>query len=116
MSDLEDALAYQIRALGLPEPVRQFRLPESNRRFAYDFCFVDQRLLVEVQGSVWVAHTGHTSGAGVTRDADKLNLATMHGYRVLQFTGDMVKNGKAVQVLQTCLRSTTDLKPSNTDS
>lgn len=99
-SRLEEQFYWHVLAMGLPEPVRQYRIPESKRRFVYDFAWPDKRLLVEVQGGVWVANTGHTSGRGITRDCAKVNEAVLQGWRVLLFTADMVTSGEADEMLE----------------
>ena len=38
------------------------------------------------------------------KDAEKYNAATLQGWRVLRFTGDMVTDGSAVQVVEEALR------------
>ncbi len=69
------------------------------RKFRYDF-FVPPDLLIEVQGGVWQYKPSHTSAKGIIRDCEKVNLATLHGYRLLQFTGDMIASGEALEILQ----------------
>jgi very-short-patch-repair endonuclease len=67
------------------------------RRFRADFAWPEQRLLVEVQGGIWTrGKASHSSGAGVSRDAEKLNTATLAGWRVLQVTSDHIRSGDAV--------------------
>jgi uncharacterized membrane protein len=97
-SALESQLAYMIKCVGLPEPVTQYRLPElPDRKFAWDFAWPVERLLVDVQGGTWVANSGHTSGTGLERDCEKMVLGTLNGYRVMFVTGLQVKDGRAVQ-------------------
>jgi very-short-patch-repair endonuclease len=57
------------------------------------------KLLIEVQGGIWIK-SGHSTGTGITRDCEKNNFAVQHGWRVLYFTGDMVKSGEALQVIE----------------
>jgi len=96
-SQLEAQLAMQIKAVGLPEPVREYRLPElPEREHRFDFAWPDLRLLVEVNGATWVSNSGHTSGKGIERDTTKCNLAVLAGYSVLVVTGLQVKDGRAV--------------------
>ena len=84
MSKLEDLLLFQIRAMGLPEPEREY-LAIEGRRFRFDFAWTEphHRLLVEVQGGIW-QKSGHTSGRGVTRDMEKLNLSARAYDRILK--------------------------------
>ena len=105
LSALESQLAYMIKAYGLPEPKTQYRLPElPERKFAWDFCWPCERLLVDVQGGTWVANSGHTSGTGLERDCEKMVLATLAGYRVMFVTGMQIKDGRAVQWIERALK------------
>lgn len=71
------------------------------RRWRWDFVVGD--LAIEVQGQVW-HKGGHTSGYGVTRDAQKLNAAVLAGYRPLIFTTQMVQSGEAIDTICSALR------------
>lgn len=102
-SPLEEALAYQIRCLGLPTPEREFKaIP--HRKYRWDFAWPEARLLVEVQGGVF-GRGGHSTGIGITRDADKLNNATLHAWRSLVFTSVHIKDGSAVELIKEVLNA-----------
>ena len=104
-SQLEELLAYNIKCVRLPEPVRQYRLPElPDRKFTFDFAWPVERLLVEVNGGIWVSNTGHSSGTGIERDTEKCNLAVLNGYRVLSVTGNQEKDGRALMWIERALR------------
>lgn len=97
----EDLLFQQIQEAGtLLVPVRQYKaLPE--RKFTWDFAWIEQQLLVEVQGGTWVpGQFGHTSGAGYRRDCFKNDLVTALGWRVLWFTSDMVTHKEALSFIK----------------
>ena len=98
-SPLEAELFFQIRAAGLTEPLPQYKAIPG-RKFVWDFAWVFHKLLVEVNGGTYVPNTGHTSGKGIERDAEKLNLATLAGFRQLIFTSKMIKNGEAISILE----------------
>ena len=98
MSALEEEFAWQLSTI-LVNPAREYKAIEG-RRFRWDFAIPERRVLIEIQGSTWVANTGHTSGRGVRRDCEKLNLATEAGWRVLHFTGDMVRDGEALATVE----------------
>jgi very-short-patch-repair endonuclease len=101
--EAEDEFAFQIVAYRLPPAEREFQeIP--TRRFRWDFAWVKQRLLVEINGSTWVANTGHTSGMGIARDYEKSNLAVLAGWRCLTVTPQQVRNGEAVLMAQEALR------------
>lgn len=93
------------RALCLPTPERQYRF-HTHRKWAFDFAWPEHRLAVEIDGGVYgvrykdgTKQPGrHTTGAGFTNDCEKLNEATLLGWRVLRFTRDHLKSGYAVSV------------------
>lgn len=105
-SKLELELSWMIHVAGLPEPVQQYVVPETSRKHLWDFAFLEQRLLVDVQGGTWVSNSGHTSGTGIERDCEKMVLATLAGYRVMFVTGLQVKDGRAVQWIEQALKAT----------
>ena len=104
-SKLEEQLAHMIRCVGLPEPVPQYRLPETpDRRYAWDFCFVKERLLVDVQGGTWMPKGGHNTGKGIEDDCEKMVLGVLSGYRVMFVTALQVKDGRAVEWIERALQ------------
>ena len=104
MSDAEDLLAFQIKAAGLPEPVRQYHYAPP-RKLRADFAWPDVRLLVEVQGGLFSRRKGaHGSIGGVLADIDRLNEATLAGFRLLRASTDMVKDGRALALIERALK------------
>ena len=104
-SQLEAELALQIKALGLPEPIREYQAIKG-RKFRFDFAWLDpeDRLLVEVNGGTYT-QGAHSTGQGIARDYEKCNLATLAGWRVLSFDGKAVKSGEAVEVIRQALEA-----------
>lgn len=100
----ELTLLAQIRALHLPEPTRQYAF-HPLRRYRADFAYVPERLLIEVDGGIWLDKGGHTTGAGYQRDRERDCEAVSLGYTVLRVTPAMVKSGKAVAYVETALRA-----------
>lgn len=101
MSALEQTLLFQIKALGLELPEKEYRFHET-RRWRFDFAYPEQQLAVEVEGGTW-AGGRHTRGSGYEKDCEKYNEAALRGWSVLRFTGSMIKSGKAVQTLKEAL-------------
>ena len=100
-SELEAELAMQIRTLGLPEPIREYPAIKG-RKFRFDFAWLEQRLLVEVNGGTFT-RGGHSTGVGIRRDYEKANLAQLAGWRVLMFDGRAVRSGEAVEQVRKAL-------------
>lgn len=99
-SHIEDELALQIKLAGLPVPVREFAAI-NGRKFRFDFAFPKHGLLLECQGSTWKGKEGgHSSGSGIARDCEKMDLAVIAGWKVMHVTGDQVKSGQALKWLQ----------------
>ena len=105
MSALEETLAFQIMAAGLPEPEREhlFALP-LRRRWRFDFCWPAHMLAVEVEGGLWSrGDSGHKHPLGIERDIHKYNTAVQIGWRVIRVTGKMIESGEALGLLQAML-------------
>ena len=105
-SDLELELLSHIRAVGLPEPVREY-MAIPGRRFRFDFAYPDPKikLLIEVQGAIWKGgEGGHSSGVGIMRDHEKNNLAVINGWRVMYVNGNTIRTGEAVAQIETALK------------
>jgi very-short-patch-repair endonuclease len=104
MSDAEDLLAWQIKAAKLPEPVRQYHYARP-RKLRADFAWPYVRLLFEVQGGLFTRRRGaHGSVTGILADIDRLNEATLAGWRLLRASTLMVKDGRALALIERALK------------
>lgn len=102
-TDWEGRLARYIELEGLPQPVRQYRFAAPARQFRFDFCWPELGLALEINGGTFMVKSRHTSGMGMMRDAEKNNLAVLMGYRVLQITDRMFRNGEAEALVKRVL-------------
>lgn len=101
-SHLEETLALHIRAAGLPPPVREYRF-HPVRKWRLDFCWPeDHRLAVEVEGGIWTQGR-HTHPAGYMADVEKYNTLTLMGWRLIRVTGDMIRKGEALKLIERAL-------------
>lgn len=104
MSHLEDKLGMQLAAAGFNAFKRQFRAIPG-RQFRWDFAWPDDKLLVEVHGGTFGrGRQAHSTGIGISRDLEKLNLATLAGYRVMAFDVKHVNDGRALAWIQEFFR------------
>ena len=94
---LEDDFAFQLDSVWIAYERQYKAIP--GRKFAYDF-YIPDKLLVEIQGGVYQYKPSHTSAGGIRRDCEKMNLATIHGFKILHFTSDMVKSGEALRIVE----------------
>ena len=92
-SELERTFEYYLRVLGagLPQGEREYRF-HPKRRWRFDWAWPDRKLAVEVDGGQWVKRGGrHNSD----KDREKLNAAAVAGWRVVRFSGTMLKRDPA---------------------
>ena len=92
-SNLEAVFAYHLKLLGadLPAGEREYRFHPS-RRWRFDWAWPAAKLAVEIDGGQWVRRGGrHNSD----KDREKLNAAAVLGWRVLRFSGGMLRRDPA---------------------
>lgn len=77
---------------------REYRFA-APRKWRADFAFLDDRLLVEVEGGHW-SNGRHNRGSGFEADIEKYNAATMLNWALLRFTTKQVKDGTALRTIK----------------
>lgn len=109
MSAPEDALAFQLRAVGIVferevvfAPPRKWRADFVIRGEMTARAPLGADLLVEIDGGTWTGGR-HVTGAGHAADLEKLNEAVLMGYRVLRVTPAMVESGAALALIERAL-------------
>jgi len=60
-----------------------------DRRYRFDFCHLESRVAIEINGGRWVK-SGHSSGKGLMRDYEKNNLATLDRWWVFYLCDDQI--------------------------
>lgn len=115
-SALEDELAFQIGAYGLPVPERQYPWGESwGRKWVIDFAWrapapTFRALAVEVDGGV-LTQGRHVRGLGREGDMVKDAALICAGWRVLRVSETMVRGGWAVKWIAAALHPERRLDP-----
>ncbi len=98
MSELENTLLFQIKALNLPKPVIEYKF-HPTRRWRFDIAWPELMLAVEVEGGTW-GKSRHTTGSGFEADCLKYAEAMKLGWNVYRTTGDMIKSGYAIETIE----------------
>jgi hypothetical protein len=108
-SEGEELLAFQLKAAGI-DYEREHRF-FVHRRWRFDFVIngpwmVDAplpnpRFAVEVEGGAWSG--GHKRGKAADTDCEKQNQAALDGWPVFRFTPAMVKDGRALAMIEQAL-------------
>ena len=102
---LERALWMRVEAAGLPLPVLQYYWARSEgRQFRSDGAYVAERVLVEVDGGIWMpGGGGHSHPMHLETQHQRDNLAALLGWKLLRFTKRMIRSGEAVQTITRAL-------------
>jgi hypothetical protein len=101
-------LLTQIRAAGLPEPQLEARVC-ADRRWRWDLYWPRARamhfqgLAVEFQGGTWTKGA-HVRGKQYDSDCEKLAEGQLQGLVVLWVTTDMIKDGRALMLIEAVFR------------
>lgn len=101
VSGLEEALRLQLRAAKLPKPEREYRF--CKRRWRLDFAWIKEKVAVEIHGATYNGGR-HVRGRGFAQDREKINTAQLLGWRVLEFDGNAVRSGQALEVIEQALK------------
>ena len=89
-SKLQDAFYHSWVAMGGERDYWQVEYKfHPERRWRFDFANPDHKVAVEVNGGQWGV-SGHSSGSGLQRDAEKLNAAQALGWKVFVLTTSML--------------------------
>jgi len=108
----EDELFTQVVAAGLPKPMREHKFLDD-RRFRWDLAWPGYLVAVEVNGGTWMPpdkdgnrRGAHGGGLAAERDAEKLSLAAVAGWRVLSVVPSQIRSGAALGWIQDALTGT----------
>ena len=85
--DYTVAVRMACKALQIPEPVAEYVFAKP-RKFRADFSWVEQRIILEIEGGTWIQGR-HSRGEA---DHEKYNLAESLGYLVFRTTPQKVGN------------------------
>ena len=93
-SDLEDYLETMMLMLSTDlrgKYVREFEF-HPKRKWRFDFAFVECKVAVEVDGGEYLGNQGVTDPHAKSGNYDKINQATILGWRVLRYRGSTIKD------------------------
>lgn len=106
MSNLEDTLHFQLRALKIDKrhPYGREVKFHPERKWRADFLWgPPAKLMVEIDGGTW-NQGRHTRGQGFENDREKDHAAALLGYVPLHFSSKQVTNGSAAKVIEDFLK------------
>jgi len=101
VSLLESRMAAQICSARLTGAEPEFRF-HPVRRWRFDFAFPASMVALECEGGTFSGGR-HTRGAGYEADAEKYSEAAVLGWIVIRATGNMIADGRALDLLRRAL-------------
>ena len=90
--EAEFRLAWRTLAPECERPLEQYRF-HPTRRWAFDFAFPWAMVAVEIDGGQWAPHGGRHN---TDEDREKLNQAAAMGWKILRFSGSMLRDPASV--------------------
>lgn len=99
MSSTFDAVLI---AADLPLPIGEHRFAPP-RRWKFDYAWPAARIALEIEGGTWTEGR-HVRGRGYEGDCEKYNEAALLGWCVLRVTSAMLRDGRALALLERALR------------
>lgn len=78
---------------------------ELKRKFRLDFAHPETKIGIEINGGIYQRNSGHSSITGLERDYEKINIATILGWRLFILSGDMINEKWIDQIAKTIKQS-----------
>ena len=104
--DFTAELLQQIIAIGVPGLWSREHRFARPRRWRADLAESRTKLLVEVEGGQWI-NGRHNRGSTFEADMEKYNTAALLGYAVLRFSPAMVRDGRALAIIERAIAART---------
>lgn len=102
----QDLFLEQCRAHHLPTAVRDYRFAKAStgRQFEADAAFLEFKLIVEIQGGIWMPGGGaHSRPMNIERDVEKQQFALVLGWSLLPVTPKDVRKLHAIELTRMVL-------------
>ncbi len=99
--DYADELAAQIRAIGLPPGIREYKAMPV-RRFRLDIAWPGRKLFIECDGGEFLRASARRHGGA--KDCERWNLLTRAGWTGYRVVGSQVRSGYAIRLLEDVLK------------
>ena len=86
----------------IQQPIAEYQFAKP-RRWRFDYAWPDAKVALEVDGGVW-SRGRHVRGSGFLKDMEKLNRATVLGWRVIRTTPDRLCSEDTINDLRALLK------------
>jgi very-short-patch-repair endonuclease len=82
-SPLEERFDRLWKEAGGPELVREHKF-HPTRKWSADFAHIPTRVIIEIEGGVYMRRGRHTTATGFIKDCEKYGTATLMGWTVFR--------------------------------
>ena len=82
----------------LPVPESEFRF-HPERKWRFDFAYVEQKIAIEIEGALYVKNKGHNSVTGILRDIEKYNEAAILGWKLIRIPSHEIHKAKTIDLI-----------------
>lgn len=83
-SGLEKTVKIVLESEGITGFVQDYKFLDGIK-YELDFAWPEYKFGIEIQGGQYLKKSGHSNIAGLERDYEKMNLAILNGWKVLQY-------------------------------
>jgi very-short-patch-repair endonuclease len=97
---LELTFKMQLRAAGIHKGLVCEHVFHPERKWRFDFAFLDIKLAIEVDGGTTWGKSRHSYGTGFDNDCIKRNTAQAMGWKVFNFSAGLIKSGQAIMFVE----------------
>jgi hypothetical protein len=101
-SSLEVLMLSHLALAKVERPEVEHRF-HPTRHWRFDLAWPARKLAVEIEGGIW-KRGRHSRGAGFEADCVKYAHAVILGWRVIRVTGGMVRDGRALAIVEQVMR------------
>jgi len=103
LSEGEETFQLHCKIYNL-SPEREFYFAkDEGRLWRFDFAWPDKKVAAEINGGTWT-NGRHNRGSSMAKEYEKLNHASLGGWRVFQFTTETVQSGNAIDLIVMALQ------------
>ena len=95
-------------AIGNPQQKIREKLKYAGLKdWRFDFAIPREKIAIEIEGGIFTGGR-HVRGVGFEKDCEKYNCALLLGWRVLRFSSNHVKSGRALELTDRLLKGVTN--------
>lgn len=78
----------------------------SERRWLFDYAYVEYKIAIEVEGGIWMEGGGaHSRPANIIRDMEKYTRANVMGWKVIRRTPQQLMSAETIELIKEAINN-----------